>query len=716
VHMVAPRAADHRAGDLDGTAVDHFSLAKDHLGHAISLAVFGGGRGRQSANVGEVAYVARGQAPTENSERRRCVIVPTDSWKESWDIVILTFILYSAVMVPFHICFKTDAEGWLGWLEISLTIAFVIDVVLNFNTAYYDDETLVTDRGRIACRYLSGWFWIDAPSSIPVELIDMMMEGDSSNLSALRFLRLFRLLRLLRLLKINEYITTIEVRFDLNLTFMRICQMVLNLLFLAHMLGCFWFYMAVLVGIDHEITTWVSVYDDGSAVDAPASTQYLYAMYWALTTLTTVGYGDITPTNNVERTYSLFALLTGALVFGYMLSSIGALVEAIDRQAALSQDKIDEIKEYMRWRRLPRDLVMRLRRYYSYYYNVKTAFDEDAILGSLTPALRLEVVKHSLKETIGKIPLFATTLDASFQLDIYPLFKPVFAAPQEVIFAKGDQSFDLLFLLKGVVEVISGVDEQVLYRVQPGDHFGESVLTGRRRSATHRAVSKCDMFVISSGDLSELFARRPREGVIIHQSVMAAYHKKENLRVLSLRLQLNRLTGSRPQDAAALRLQLAWNRYCKTLEMRIMADNLTEDSMRESLQEHISAMAVVPPGMTRQPTRDLTRQPTGRRRSSEEQLQAAAENDAFVAGTNRSPGTSKQPTPATSANRGFALDGHTIALFLRRMEQVDYLVERLEGLVNANATPRSLLGSSRGVKLLPKPTPKSTHGQRSVVA
>ena len=171
------------------------------------------------------------------------------------------------------------------------------------------------------------------------------------------------------------------------------------------------------------------------------------------------------------------------------------------------------------------------------------------------------MVKHSLKETIGKIPLFATTLDASFQLDIYPLFKPVFAAPQEVIFAKGDQSFDLLFLLKGVVEVISGVDEQVLYRVQPGDHFGESVLTGRRRSATHRASSKCDMFVISSGDLSELFARRPREGVIIHQSVMAAYHKKENLRVLSLRLQLNRLTGSRPQDAAALRLQLAWNRY-----------------------------------------------------------------------------------------------------------------------------------------------------------
>jgi hypothetical protein len=51
---------------------------------------------------------------------------------------------------------------------------------------------------------LAGWFWIDAPSSLPVELLTAIMnEGSgSSHLSLLRFLRLFRLLRLLRLLKV----------------------------------------------------------------------------------------------------------------------------------------------------------------------------------------------------------------------------------------------------------------------------------------------------------------------------------------------------------------------------------------------------------------------------------------------------------------------------------------------------------------------------------
>lgn len=135
------------------------------------------------------------------------------------------------------------------------------------------------------------------------------------------------------------------MRFDVNLTFLRICQMLASLLFLAHLLGCFWFYVAALVGLDPEITTWVSSYDDGSALDASPSTQYLYAVYWALTTLTTVGYGDITPTNNPERLYSLLALLIGALVFATMLSSVSSLVAALDRQAAINEERMDEIKE-----------------------------------------------------------------------------------------------------------------------------------------------------------------------------------------------------------------------------------------------------------------------------------------------------------------------------------------------------------------------------------
>ena len=278
------------------------------------------------------------------------VFLPTQPWKELWDLWILGFILYSAVMVPYRICFSAPAEHYMFWLEQGVTVSFIIDVCFSYNTAYMEDERWVVSRSKIAIRYMQGWFWIDFPSSLPIEFIDSLLEGDSTSLGMLRFLRLFRLLRLLRLLKVRsyprehaallerackqsalrlervaaggrvrvqrvqwhgrasplelsthhavrllcprsqlgEYIAALEIRFDLNLTFLRICQMVLQLIFLAHILGCFWFYIASLTGIDHDTVTWVSTYDDGSGIDAHPQKQYLYSLYWALTTLTTV--------------------------------------------------------------------------------------------------------------------------------------------------------------------------------------------------------------------------------------------------------------------------------------------------------------------------------------------------------------------------------------------------------------------------------------------
>ena len=45
---------------------------------------------------------------------------------------------------------------------------------------------------------------------------------------------------------------------------------------------------------------------------------YLTSLYWAVTTFTTVGFGDITPVSDEERAYTLFMAILGALLFGYV--------------------------------------------------------------------------------------------------------------------------------------------------------------------------------------------------------------------------------------------------------------------------------------------------------------------------------------------------------------------------------------------------------------
>ena len=497
------------------------------------------------------------------------VFFPCQPWKENWDVLILFLILYSAVIVPFRICFDAEASGWVWWGELTMTFLFLSDLIMTFNTAFKQDERWVISRPLIARNYLGGWFWIDFPSSIPVELLDLWLQGDASNLKLLRFLRLFRLLRLLRLLKLGTYLDKLEEKLNLNLEFISIIKMIGNLLFLAHMLGCFWFYTA---SQSDATVTWVHAYDDGSGgmcyhpaaaadcVEPGVETQYLYSVYWALTTLTTVGYGDITPTNQAERVYTIMTLIIGALVFGYMLSQIASLVAAMDRQACIVEEKMGAVKEYLRWRSVPRELRARVKKYYEYYYTRATAFDEGEILGHLTPALRFDVTQWLLKETLGNLPLF-TRLAPEFQMALFPCLKPVSFAAKEKIVIKGDEAHDLFFLLRGEVNVLSSVDGRVLFQVLAGSYFGESVLTGRRRESTYVAATWCELFSLSKADIGGLFERHPLAAQRVQHAVLAEYERKEKLRANALGFLLRSMKQG-PQRAAMV-LQRAWAAYTK---------------------------------------------------------------------------------------------------------------------------------------------------------
>jgi hypothetical protein len=61
---------------------------------------------------------------------------------------------------------------------------------------------------------------------------------------------------------------------------------------------------------------------------------YLAAIYWAMVTLTTIGYGDITPTNESERAFCLFSSMVGALVFGYMIGELVRIIHNMGEHSA----------------------------------------------------------------------------------------------------------------------------------------------------------------------------------------------------------------------------------------------------------------------------------------------------------------------------------------------------------------------------------------------
>lgn len=516
-------------------------------------------------------------------QSKACVVIPEEgSWKLKWDVLMLGLVLYSAVIVPFRLAFDADAEGPVWVFELTLSFCFIADLTIAFFTAVWVDGEWVTDHARIAHIYVSGWFWVDAPSSLPLELLDLL-SGEKSQFGFLRFLRMFRLLRLLKLLKIDQIIEQIEEQLDVNLRFLRLVLMVVKVLFVGHFLGCIWFGLSM-GQYQRGEETWFTTYAANNGYDHPTTRQlYIWSLYWALTTLTTVGYGDITPRNDAERMFAIVALLVGALIFGFMLSQVATLIASLDRQATLVEEKLDSVKEYAMSRRLPRGLAKKLSKHFKYFLQNTSVFDETELLEQCPPALRAEVTQYVLTETLGKLPLFAKSLDPEFQSELFPHVSPISFLLGEVIYEKGETSRELLFLLQGSVDVLctdnsSNVDTRLtpssehlvaISHLAGGDTkivvkhtgcFGERLLTGRRRAQTAVAHTYCEALQLTRQGLLDVLAKNPRATRRLVAQVTHDMERRERLRSLRLRLHLTRC--SRGSDEWAARIfQRAWGLY-----------------------------------------------------------------------------------------------------------------------------------------------------------
>lgn len=506
------------------------------------------------------------------------IVNPTAGPKVKWDMFIMLLILYAAATVPIRVAFSADAEGFMWVVEASMSVIFLGDIALTFNTAVLVDGKWVTSRCTIAQRYCSGWFWVDAPSSIPVELIELAMPhgSDTGVLGAFRFLRVFRLVRLIRLLKVEKYISSLEEYLETSLRALGLLQIFFKLVFIAHLLACGFYYVGTLAG---DETSWIESYDERAA-SGSLSTQYLVCFYWSLTTLTTVGYGDITPVTDVERQFTIFALLVGALVFATLVGDITSLLDALNQQNKLVEERMQSLKEYLEWRQIPRDLSIRIRRYYEYYYTKRPVFDEHLILNGLNPTLHSEMVQHIVKNTLGRAPI-AELLSPDFKKALFPLLKPLSMSAGEIIFRRGAPSHDLLFLLDGEVEVFSEIDDTlpvrrissteesflseedpdcVLVRQRCLGCFGQSVLLGKHRLETHVAHTACEMLVISKADLEQLFAADPVSARRFCHSVLREPLAQFKRRSLAFKLRI----AAQPIDQrrrAAMIIQYSWRRY-----------------------------------------------------------------------------------------------------------------------------------------------------------
>lgn len=268
------------------------------------------------------------------------IITPDEPFRVTIDLMSMFLIFCDSLQIPLLLAFDfTQPYGIIVLANISQTF-FLMEIYLNFQTAYYNKGTLIESRQKIVKNYLKAWFWIDCTASFPYDwVLDTVMADDTTSnvfrnaklIRTFKFIKFIKVLRMLRLFKLKKILRKIENYVQLSneingfLIFFRLC---FYIIVVAHWCACIWHFIATME--DDVPSNWLI---DSNLMNSDWSDQYIGSLYWAVTTMITVGYGDIVPKTSTERVFAILVMLVASGMFAYSMNAIGSIFQNMDKSA-----------------------------------------------------------------------------------------------------------------------------------------------------------------------------------------------------------------------------------------------------------------------------------------------------------------------------------------------------------------------------------------------
>merc|ERR1719460_1432030 len=263
-------------------------------------------------------------------------------------------------------------------------------------------------------------------------------------LRALRFLRMARVLRIAKLQALmDKFEQEIEGSAMKMLTFTVIKILVL-LNAIAHMAGCFWYFIAS-SSTDHYGVSWLTEKMPTYKLDTdyPRNTLYAWSYHFAMATMTTVGYGDISPTNTAELVYTICLLWVSLVVFS---ACMGVLMNLISRNYEEGQERrnrLMELAKYMNWRDVPRPMRGQMRKYLNFVWDCteKIGDMEGQIMQWLSPSLRSKLCVHIFGSVLYKCPFLSwMSGDREAMKKLCRMVKSEFFEAGDMLFSYGERN------------------------------------------------------------------------------------------------------------------------------------------------------------------------------------------------------------------------------------------------------------------------------------
>jgi len=480
------------------------------------------------ANVFLNALIAKqsktGKIYDVKAPKKPCCIIWHDSTlRITWDLCMLILLAYVSITLPVGLAFdrgngELDDIATFGYIVDWL---FCLDIVFNFRTTFKNGhDQFVAVPSKIAVHYLKTWFFLDLVSSVP---LDQLTASVLPNVRVARLLKVGKIMKVLKMLRLSKMTKFgkdsdgMEDFMDCIVSAKFQSMLTLSYTMLLLLLGSHWF-ACLLVWADGTcLKEYQNVMEGGSIWP-----EYLAAVYWAMMVMTTVGFGDITPQNDMERGITMIAMIVGGMYYSYVVASMTAIVGAEDATKNQQKECLDVVHGWLNFHQeIPTALRRRIRKHFKNMLKKRKILLEDtAIMNDLTPELNQDVAYFLLHDDIRNNPLFE---------DVHPILLSRLVPILERLEYEGNETIvDINSEAEGMFIIHEGIalmkdanlwargsdasGAQNLRRLLPGYSFGEEVLCGLDDKYAYSVVAKGSvrLFKISAKGLRDALHDMPQ--------------------------------------------------------------------------------------------------------------------------------------------------------------------------------------------------------------
>ncbi|XP_035250013.1 potassium voltage-gated channel subfamily H member 7-like isoform X2 [Anguilla anguilla] len=454
----------------------------------------------------------------------RFTILHYSPFKAVWDWLILLLVIYTAILTPYSAAFLLNGReeqrrhrcGYscnpLDMVDLVVDIMFIIDILINFRTTYVNvNEEVVSHPGRIAVHYFKGWFLIDMVAAIPFDLL-IFGSGSDETTTLIGLLKTARLLRLVRVArKLDRY-----SEYGAAVLMLLMCIFAL----IAHWLACIWYAIGNVERpfLEHKIG-WLdnlglsigkrynlSDPDSGPSI----KDKYVTALYFTFSSLTSVGFGNVSPNTNSEKIFSICVMLIGSLMYASIFGNVSAIIQRLYSGTARYHMQMLRVKEFIRFHQIPNPLRQRLEEYFQHSWTYTNGIDMNTeVLKGFPECLQADICLHLNQNLLENCKAFQGATKGCLRA-LAVRFKTTHAPPGDTLVHGGDVLTALYFLSRGSIEILK--DDIVVAILGKNDIFGEMIhlyAKPGKSKADVRALSYCDLHTIQREELLEVLDMYP---------------------------------------------------------------------------------------------------------------------------------------------------------------------------------------------------------------